>query len=406
MSFSKEKQQKGRDILLKEVLGKTKSNNRTMLLLPTSTGKTYIGFRALLAQNGKPGSLRIWVYEVGNIEGMYQEIKDRGLQDLFTSIEVVSYASSSKKLNPVDMEMFDEIHRGLGEKTLRNHDRNKNLSKYKVFTTATLKETEIYKIEKTFGKMDTIYTKTLDEVIDMGIVPTPNIVILRVDPDDTKRTEEVKYGKKKFKVTQKQKLQKITKDISYWINLYEESPTKSWMKTKFLRLGGSRMSYMADIKTNVAEALRDIIPDRKIFFCGSVKQAKKIGGTKHTLSSKEKNNEEKLARFNNKEIDLLTVKQKAKEGTNLVDTQTGVIIQIGNQEREIIQMTGRVLRHPKPVVFLIVLNDKKDKNLLEKNLNTINYKYVIGDYQVGSSLLENKKDLETKINRIYNKVLK
>lgn len=402
------KQQQAREQILKDVLDKHSGENNTMVLLPTGSGKTNISFRLGLSKsNNKKSSLRVWVYDTSNIDGMFKEIEDRGLTDSFKSVEVVSYASSGKDHGEVDIEVFDEIHRGLGEITSKNHIANVNLSKYKIFTTATLSDEEILRIKEIWGGMGD-YRMTLDEAIDMELVPPPSIVIINVDPNKVEQTEEVKYGKEVYKVSQQSKLNKFNKDIAYWIDSYKNDRKKpAYMKNKFLQLGSQRLRYMASIKTNIVKELTNIVPSRKIAFCGSVAQAKEIGGSKHTLSSKEKDNAQKLEDFNNKKIDLLTVKQKVKEGTNLVDCQTGIITQIGNQQREVIQMTGRILRHDNPVVIFVVLNDKKDKSLFYQNREAINDKYVVAEYTVKDIFMgeESKSELKDFIDNLYNNVL-
>lgn len=402
------KQQEAREKILSEVIKNHSGEANTMVLLPTGAGKTNISFQLGLSKNGnKKSSLRIWVYDTSNIDGMYQEIKDRGLENAFSSVEVVSYASSGKNYGEVDIEVFDEIHRGLGEITSKNHINNKNLSKYKIFTTATLTEEEILDIKRIWGSMGD-YRMTLDEAIAMELVPPPSIVILNVTPDKRSNTEEVKYGKETYKVSQQSKLNKFNKDIAYWIDSYKNDKNKpKYMKNKFLQLGSQRLSYMATIKTDIVKELTNIIPSRKIIFCGSVAQAKEIGGSKHTLSSKEKDNEQKLDDFNNGKIDLLTVKQKVKEGTNLVNCQTGIITQIGNQQRDIIQMTGRILRHKNPVVFFVVLNDKKDKALFQQNRSAINRDYIVAEHTIKDIFMgeESKKELQDFIENLYGNVL-
>ena len=64
-----------------------------------------------------------------------------------------------------------------------------------------------------------------------------------------------------------------------------------------------------------------------------------------------------------------------QEGYNLFDCEVGVISQLDAGERGVIQKVGRVLRHDKPLVVILCIDNTRDEDFLKSALE------VIGDSQ-------------------------
>jgi superfamily II DNA or RNA helicase len=143
-----------------------------------------------------------------------------------------------------------------------------------------------------------------------------------------------------------------------------------------MRTALERKRFIASQKTKKATSLLKELQDKRLIcFTGSVAQAKELGG-KYAVHSKNKNNQELIDNFNDYQSDKLFAVGMLREGMNLSSLDCAVIVQLDNQEKSLVQMTGRSLRSLAPKVFIIVLRDTMDMKYLEKAKSVFNPEYI------------------------------
>ena len=59
-----------------------------------------------------------------------------------------------------------------------------------------------------------------------------------------------------------------------------------------------------------------------------------------------------------------------QEGVNLTDIEVGILIQSSNNDREIYQKIGRVLRSDKPLVYMFYYKNTRDEEYI-KNISEL-----------------------------------
>lgn len=395
--MDRQKQNEAREKLKKDLHKSIGKSKEVLIELPTGTGKTGIALEQAIIQSPKAlPTLRFYVPETTNIISIKKEIEDRGYQYKFKDIDVLCYRSIHLVEEPADVTIYDETHHLFGEKTFEHY--LKNRGEINIYVSATIDEEQHYQLKQNTENLKK-YSKTTDEVVDMGILPESSVYIWRVEVDDTKKKYEVKYGSKTYKVTAKGKLDKFAKDIRYFMNLWDTNKKKNgYALTRVKNIGSERKRFIASLKTDIAKELMENIQGRRIVFCGSVKQSQEIGGKKYSIvgTNKKKDNEKKFNDFNNRKIDVLTTVGKLQESVNLVDCQSAVLVQLGNQAREFIQKRGRVLRVLEPIVHIIVVNDSKDEDFLDTTMTHINHSSIKGDY-----IIRDLYDVKPHLNNIY-----
>lgn len=396
--MNREKQNKARQELKDKLIKEIGKSNNVLIELPTGTGKTGIALeQGLLQSTKKKPTLRFYVPETTNIISIEKEIEDRGFSDKYSDIHVLCYRSIHTITEPADVTIYDETHHLFGEVTFENFQSNRG--KVNIFVSATIKEEHKFQLEEELPDLVSV-SRTYDQVVEKGILPDSEVYIWRIHADDSIKDQEVKYGKKKYLVTQQAKIDKFRKDISYSYNKYNEDRRKNYRSlNRVKRLGSERKRYLSTIKTELAKEILKNIPGRKIMFCGSVEQSQEVGGKLYSIVGKntKKDNDKKYNDFNDKKIDTLTAVGKLQESVNLVECRTAILVQLGNQAREFIQKRGRALRVLNPVIHLLVVSNSKDEDFLETTLKQVSPTSIKGDYTIS-----NFYDVKPIIDKIYS----
>lgn len=369
--FDLNKQLEERIILTEEILDFSKGKKSVLLELPTGVGKNYNSFKLLELWEQEKGrelkNILVSVPEIALIDNYKKDAIKLGFERFVDRMEIICHASlHTMEGEHFDAVVIDECHWVISEKRVSSL---KNISyDNKVLLSATIDFEELDQIRMytNFSR----YVLDLVDAIDRGILPTPKIVVLSRELDESKfDIEYTDRFKVKRRVSERAAYNLISNDISYYHTELQVFPKNKHYKNRMLQLGSQRKRLLATSKTKLAKKLLEALPEtnKAIIFAGSVAQATELGGKGKTCSSQrsKKLNRETIEKFNNGEINRIFVKSMLREGMNLVDTKYGIDIQIGGRERETLQKLGRVLRHPDPIYYVLVSPNTTDDRLID-----------------------------------------
>ena len=373
--FCKEKQLAARISLTGKIIEWSRGKDSILLELPTGTGKNYNSFSLLEEWNFDQPRILVVVPEIPLIDNYKKDAEDLGFGYLVRFMEVICYASLKNYQNSEwDVVILDEFHHVSSDKRL---DYISSI-KYErlIGLTATLSLDIRLKIQEVI-KFQT-FKLSVDDAINTGILPKPSIYILEFNLDDVKEEFEFKIGKSTIKCTARGYYNRMSENISYWSNRYQDK-REVFAKNKMLQLGGQRQRFIANQKNHLVQKVLNRVEGKGsiLVMCGSIDQAKKLGG-KEVCSSRNtpQKNKEIIEKFNQGGIKRLFAKDMLKEGMNLRNCKYGLIIQLGNKDKDYIQMLGRLLRDNEPVQYIIHAVNTVDDRFISNSLQSINEDWI------------------------------
>lgn len=318
-------------------------------------------------------------------------------------IFMVCYASLKKYRNTSwDVVIFDEAHHLGSELRLDVFDTIR--AKYRIFLSATLKDSLLYRLEESCGPISNLKVG-LQDAFDSNALPEPRIKLIPLTLDNENYTETIieEWGKKEKRLTahcqfadrwkfirdkkrvpngtliihctQKQKYDYLCEQFEYYKKRFMLS-RNDILKNKWLQCGSKRKIYLGELKTKVAyELIKSLKSKRFICFCTNILQAECLGG-KNAIHSKNKNSLSVISAFNEKKINSLFAVGMLQEGINLNDIEAGIIIQLDGEERAFIQKFGRTLRADSPLQYILYYKNTRDEEYLKNALEGINNNYI------------------------------
>lgn len=367
---------KGYNILLEHVTGAGKSLSAINLQARMDSKKTFI-----------------CVAEIAHIQNWKDEYIKHGYEHLLESTEIFCYASLKNYANKnADLLILDEIHHAFSQ--TRTFLLTSLRVKRVIGLSATLEDEHKYLFNDIFKNM-TIYTITMEEAIEMEILPKPKVYLIPLKLDNSKKSETIEfkrgrnineihcdYLQRNSYIYAKNKYPTLnliihcTQQEKYDYLDAEYNKAAMHKRTGWLRYGGIRKKYLSDCKTNKIKKLcADINDKRFICFCGSIDQAELIGGTNCIHSKKEV--KPIIHMFQSGEINSLYAIKMMTEGINLSGIQAAIIGQLDGTERPFIQRSGRGLRAEFPEIYVLYFQGTKDEDYLQNVLNSIPEEYLI-----------------------------
>lgn len=367
----------------------------------TGTGKTKIALDTICSLNDAKNIL-IVVAERAHILNWADEMKKWNIH--FDNCEIICYASLHKAINREwDAVIFDEAHH-LGS-DIRLYLYNHLVAKYRIFLSATLKDSLLYCLGNQIGGIKKIKLG-LQEAIDSEILPEPKIFLIPLTLDNVNKNQVIveswgrstmrktitcsyidrwKYLKARKSIpnctlniicTAKEKYDYISEQFEYYKKLYMAT-RRDVVKNKWLQCGSKRKTFLGEIKTDIARnIINSYLKDKRfICFCTSIAQVEELGSNT-AIHSKKKDCLSIIQKFNNNKIDSLFAVGMIQEGQNLNNIEAGLIIQLDGQERTFIQRFGRVLRSDSPEQYIIYFKDTRDEEYLNNALEGIDSKYI------------------------------
>lgn len=342
------------------------SYGNVLVQLPTGYGKTLIAIKNI-AKHLDTGKFLFCVPKVDLIANAQKDFIKHGFSHLIERGDFICYASAHNYVGKnYDIIVLDEIHNAVSD--LRTSSIEQINAPYVIGLSATIDE-ETRELLNNIRPQWYDYKKTLQQAFSEGVLKKPEIVYIDVHLDNKIARNKFKlYNNKEVIYTDRQYYEALCSSITYWRERFQQTG-EPFAANKMKSLGKQRQTFLADCKEEaVKQLIQSLGNNRFICFCGSVAQAKRLG-PKETCSShtSKKGNEELIEKFNSKEINRLFAKDMLKEGTNLIDTDYGILIQPGNKEKDFIQMLGRTLRSANPIFYIFRAVDTVDSRFLQNS---------------------------------------
>ena len=396
-----------RDELREAVLNESKRTN-IAIQAATGVGKSRIAIdlcAKYATENLYPLKILLVVAELAHFDNWGKEFEKWVTLPDFAGapITIICYASLKNYRNTSwDVIIFDEAHHLNSELRLDVFSTLK--SKHRIFLSATLKDSLLFRLEESCGPIYNI-KMGLQDAFSSNVLPEPKIVLIPLKLDNVKQdqiiieewgkkdkqkcaecsyAERWKYlrqkkaipnGKLTIWCTQQQKYDYLCTQFEYYKKRYMFSRNEA-LKNKWLQCGNKRKQYLGLLKTEFAKELLKKVKDKRfICFCTNIEQAETLGGA-NAIHSKKKNSLDIIEQFNNKERKSLFAVGMLQEGINLNDIEAGIIVQLDGEERAFIQKFGRTLRADYPVQYIIYFKGTRDEEYLNKALENIDTNYI------------------------------
>lgn len=364
-----------RQLLLNEVL--EASANHYMLHLGTGSGKSRCAIeklKQLYPARTKPNIL-VLVPQLNLIEGWKIEFKKWKGTRLLKYTNIMCYASFKEDcIGKYSAIVMDEGH----HTTPRVQE---ILSKCKVdhlFTLSATFNRDTYWYFKNNFKGILEIKKNIHQAIDEGILPEPIIYLYPIELDNkllrpVELKKPSKYSKQKpIRILYKDRFKYTNytggiimmctaKQYSEYLDSRIEWATNHNRAEIAKFTGNTRLKFLSSIKTPIIkQILKKLNNERTITFTGSIDNSIELGYPRVDSKCKEDN----LTKFNNEEIDHISVVAQVDEGANLTNCKIGIFQVINTSSRMSIQRAGRVYRHPHPVlVFPYYVGSREEINV-------------------------------------------
>ena len=140
-----------------------------------------------------------------------------------------------------------------------------------------------------------------------------------------------------------------------------------WARFRWLRLCKDRLEWLSSLKNPLLLSLLSRLDGvRAITFCSTIGQAESLG--EHCVHSGNGLSGKVLDAFNRGDVNHVTAVNILNEGCNLVDCQVGIFANVTSSEIITRQRSGRLLRHPHPVMIMPYWAGTREEELIKKHL--------------------------------------
>ena len=371
-----------------------------LLNLPTGFGKSALAIEVINSITDIK-SVLLLVNEVGHGKNWEVEF-EKFLRKEGVECKTYCYHSMHKLAGKeYDLIIADEAHHLITDK--RKEAFTDIKSSYTVFLSATLKKDEVTFLKQARPELQ-ILKVTLRNAVKSGVLPKPEIWVMHSKLDNKVANQVIKvvrdpnkpftvkagYDKRFFWIskkhnpsanaliscTEREYYDYIESRVAWAKDNYEKKSTE-YNKQVYLNACIERKRILGEIKTSRIKSITGRIRakgKRFVCFVSSIEQANAMS-YENAIHSKKNNNQAILDNFNDGKINEIFAVGMLQEGYNLFDCEVGIISQLDAGERGVIQKVGRVLRHDKPLVVILCIDNTRDEEFLKSALE------VVGDGQ-------------------------
>lgn len=373
-----------REEVLKEV--KTIPNRNVLLILPTGFGKSKCAIERVKYKAKNCKSLLI-VVPRNVLKVNWREELNKWWPNCKLNITFTTYVSFPKHKGNWDFVIFDEAHHlsercreALCDFTISNS----------ILLSATVKKELREELKEVFDDLY-YYNTTLRKAIDNGVLPDPIVYLMPLVLENKFPNERViKNPKAKGRIiysswaerwaymrqksnpvhifcTQAQYLDDLNSQIEWFKNRRGNIACKN----RWLKLCGDRLKFLSDCKVpTILKILAHCKNQRTLTFCNNIDQTVKLG--EYCINSKNTKSGNILELFNKNIINHITACNMLNEGINLSNCQVGIYANLNSSETIIKQRTGRLLRHPHPIIIIPYYKGTREEELVNKMLEDYN----------------------------------
>lgn len=377
-----------REQVLKEV--KAIPNRNVLLTLPTGFGKTRSAIERIKDKSDNCNSLLIViprnVLKVSWVDELVKWWPDCNLDITFTT-----YVSFPKHKGNWDFVIFDEAHHlsercreALCDYTIGNS----------ILLSATVKKELKEELKEVFDDLY-YYNITLRKAIENEVLPDPMVYLLPLVLDNKWPNERIiKNPKAKGRVIysswaerwsyMRQKSNPVhifctqaqyLNDLNSQIEWFKKRRGSIACKNRWLKLCGDRLKYLSDCKVPIVlKILAHCKNQRTLTFCNNIDQTVRLG--EYCINSKNTKSGNILELFNKNIINHITACNMLNEGINLSNCRVGIYANLNSSETIIKQRTGRLLRHPHPIIIIPYYKGTREEELVNKMLEDYNPELV------------------------------
>ena len=369
---------------------KTIPNKNILLTFPTGFGKSRNAIERVKHLSKNNNTLLI-VVPRNVLKVNWTEEINKWWKNCKLNITFTTYVSFPKYKGTWDFVIFDEAHH-LSERC-REALCDFNI-KYSILLSATVKKELKEELKEVFDDLY-YYDISLRKAINNNILPDPTVYLLPLELDNKYPNETIinnpkakgkilysswkerhKYfGNKSNPIhifcTQSQYLINLNRKIEWFKKKnYIES-----FRNKWLRLCGERLQYLSNCKILVVlELLKYCNSERTLTFCNNIEQTQKLG--EYCINSKNKESLRNLRLFNLGTITHITACNMLNEGCNLVNCRIGIYANLNSSETIIKQRTGRLLRHPNPIIIIPYYKGTREEEIVKKMIEDYNSQLI------------------------------
>ena len=358
-------------------------NFRGSIIAGTGFGKSRCGVVAInyvLKQIPK-GRALLLVPTVQLQDQFKEEFIKWGVEQCLDRVDIICYQSAYKLVdNHYDIVVCDEIHLGLSPK-YRKFFKNNQYDRL-LCMTATPPEEDEYRL-LLFKLAPTIYTITLDECVDLGLVAPYEIHCVPIKLTGEERSEYSKINRRFVK----HKLA-LGHDAFNAARIILGSSTSSGeMKAHaagFYKAIRERKSII-DCATNKVEKFRELVYanlDKRIITFGGKNSftdelAASVSPLAEVYHSKRsaKARKEALRRFKDEEVNVLCSTKALNQGFDVPNANFGIICGLTSKALSMVQRIGRLIRFKEGktgIVYVLYVEDSQEEKWLKNSVQKLN----------------------------------
>jgi len=356
------------------VLNLADTYNHLIIEFATGLGKTLTAIK-LIEKYG--GIWNIVIAETNHEQNWVDEFKKHKKTKLLKNVKFFCYQSLHKNTLGENY-IFDEAHHLSSDKRIEllQEIASNNLNRL-VGLSATLTRTQHETLKYVLGNYYT-YKIGLSEAIDAKILPEPVVYLVGLELDTVHKIHQFNFNKIKWMMCTEQVMyDKLTDKVNWLKDRYMQS-REPFHKISWLKAANNRKKFLAECKTKYAKIILSKLEDKRLIcFTSSIQQSEEISNGLSIHSKLPKDKRTKLIQdFNNGVVNKLFATQMLKEGMNLSNIDVGIIVQLDNVERYLIQILGRSMRSIAPLQYILYFKNTQDEKYVENVTANFNKNYI------------------------------
>lgn len=210
-----------------------------------------------------------------------------------------------------------------------------------------------------------IYTYSVDEAINDGIVSDYTVYLIPVDLDTKDKYIDAGSKTSPFKTTEFLNYQYLTEQFNKFKRAAWNNPKMEAIKMQFASKRAS-LIYSAKSKIKKVKEIIDKI-DRCLIFTARIEIANELANSYHS-----KSDENNLEKFKNSEINKLAVCEMTNMGVTFPKLKTGIFHQMKSSEESAIQKVMRMCNidgKEKAEIYITYFRNTVDEEWVRKALN-------------------------------------